>query len=268
MSNVTLPPTASQIAPPPAVTANPPAPVPPRVPRLVLATRILRFAIVLIVVAFHLAVLAARNPLDLWDKEIRAYLRELPLSGERWGAAAAADLDVKPPTSCLDDKQFSERFDKADRFSYKFCNGVGLEQDWCMFGAPMARTVKFLAVRLEFEDDTSELIFSPNEPADPTRYFRIGGYQIRKMEGYLMKPSFSDLRDPVQAQFYEGYARYVARKWQQAHPNDQRKLRSIVFVSRKWRFPEPNQKYANLPPPHSEDVVIFDAQGKNGKLLR
>jgi hypothetical protein len=265
MSNVTLPPASSPVSPAPAAPAKSAAP--PRVPPLLLATRIARGVVVLLVVAFHLVVLAIRNPLDLWEKEITAELRERPISGQNWGAAAAADLDVKPPPSYLEDERFRDRYEKANRLSYRFVNMVGLEQDWCMFGAPLARYVTFLAVRLEFEDGTSELVFSLNEPADPTRYLRIGGYQIRKMEGYLMRPTSAELRDPKQAQFYEGYARHVLRNWRQAKPNDPRELQSIVFVRRKLRFPEPGQRHADVPPPHEDDVAAFDAQGKNGKTL-
>jgi len=269
MSLVTPAPVPPPATPPPAA----PAPQMPLVARLLLnATRIARGAIVLLVVAAHLILLAIRNPIDLWPNEIREELRERPISGETWGAAAAAEADpkAKPPESYLDNKDFRERYGKADQLSDKYVNMVGFEQNWCMFAPPVARKVKFLAVRLTFDDGSAETILSENEPRDTACYLRVGGWQMRKIEGYLMGVSSSDLRNGTQRQFYEGYARHALRKWQLTHPDDPRRLESIAFVTRLIYFPAPDKRYADVPrpTPHEETLVTFDAQGRNGRSER
>jgi hypothetical protein len=266
MSNVTPAPVPPPAAPTPA------APAPPEMPLvawlLLHASRIVRGAVILLVVAAHLVILAIRNPLDLWEKDIREELSQRPISGEAWGAAAAADPEVKPPESYLDNKEFRERFEKADRLTNRYVNMVGFEQDWCMFAPEMARKVDFLAVRLEFEDNSAETILSPNEPKDPACYFRVGGWQVRKMENYLMKPTSSALRDETQRQFYEGYVRHVLRHWQAAHPDDPRRLESVVLIKRSIYFPAPDRRYADVPwpEPGGKDLAVFDARGRNGRL--
>src|SRR5690242_15852205 len=94
---------------------TPPASEPPRPPAWLVATRVARGAAVFAFVGFHLVVLAIRNPLDLWDKDFRQALHELP----RWGGAAAADPDAKP-YSYWNDETFRERYRKADRFTWVY----------------------------------------------------------------------------------------------------------------------------------------------------
>jgi hypothetical protein len=248
------------LAPAPAPAESPPPTPQPGAPAWLVATRVVRGVIVLAIVAFHLVVLAIRNPLDLWDKEIREELRELP----RWGGAAAADPDRPEPYSYWGDEKFKERYLKADRFTWKFTNTVGLEQRWTMFSPPMARKGDFLAVRLEFTDGSQEMIRSDNEPTDPTSYLRVGGWQIRKLEDYLAWPSESALSDAKEKKLWEGYARHVIKKWRDARPNDPRTLSLVVFVRRRLYFPEPGQTHKDVPPPYEKDVATFDA---NGKLL-
>jgi hypothetical protein len=228
-------------------------------PAWLVATRIARGVAVFAFVGFHLVVLAIRNPLDLWDKEIRQALHELPPRG----CAAAADPDAEP-NNYWSDKTFRERYKKADRFTWVYTNAVGLEQRWTMFSPPMARKGDFLAVRLQFTDGSQETLYSDNEPRDPTSYFRLGGWQFRKLEDYLAWPgegALSDARNP-ERRLWESYARYAIGRWKQARPNDPRQVRSAVFVRRRLYFPEPGQTHDDVPPPYEKDVATFDADGK------
>jgi hypothetical protein len=253
---------------------------------LLLGTRVFRAAVVLLIVAFNLVVLAVRNPLDLWKDEVTACLYERPRCGhaaaaqhpaeeergrEREGLATRDRPTPHHTPSYLDDVHVKERYEKADALTKRYVRMAGFEQDWCMFSpgrSGMSRDVYFLAVRLEFADNSSELIFSQNEPQDPSHYLRIGGWQIRKLENYVMKPTSRELEDPKDSRFYGGYARHVAERWRQDHPSDPRELRSIYFVRRWVFFPAPGQCHKDVDEPISTDVAVFDAQGRNGRALR
>lgn len=235
-----------------------------RPPLWLALTRVARGAAVIAFVAFNLVVLAIRNPLDLWDSEIRELLREFP----RWGGAAAADPDAEAPRSYWADPVFQERYRKADRFTRRFTNTAGFEQDWRMFRPPMSTYVYFLAVRLEFTDDTQVTVLSDNEPNDPTSYFRLGGWQERKLENQLLNVNADVLRDEKERLLYEAFARHTARRWRAANPNDPRELKSVVFVRRTIHFPKPGQTFEDVGEPTEGDLASFDPQGTNGRALR
>lgn len=251
MSNITPAP-----APPPPAAPAAPTPVPPH--RLL--WRYFKSAAVFLIVAFHLAVLLIRNPLDLWDKEIREYLREKPA----WGGAlaAAADERLEAPRSLWD--RYGDDYKKADRFTYKFTNWAGVEQRWVMFSPPLARKGDFLAVRLEFTDGSPpEVLFSENEPADPSSFFRLGGWQVRKLEDYLAWPSDGTLFDSgPEKRLWEAFARHSVKKWRQMRPGDPRKVERVVLVRRRLYFQAPGQRPEDVDPPTEREVATFDAEGR------
>ena len=226
------------------LSATPPV---ARVPLPLLLWRYFKGAVVLFVVVFHLAVLAVRNPLDLWYKEIRAWMKEHPADAEQSYWDRFAQTERSP-------------LRVADNFTWKYTNLVGMEQRWVMFTPPMARSAPFLAVRLEFRDGTSEMILSPNEPEDPACYLRVGGWQLRKLEDYLAYPP-EDLAGDAERSLWEGYALYKLHQWQGARPGDPRVVKRIVFVRRRLYFTEPNQTYADVEPPSERDLASFDARG-------
>jgi hypothetical protein len=156
--------------------------------------------------------------------------------------------------------RYGDKVYRADDFTYRFTNLVGIEQRWVMFGAPLSRDVDFLTVRLEFTDASQEVLLSANEP-NPTRYFRFGGWQVRKLEDYLLGVPRNMDTDPRKPQ-WEGYARYKHHQWRELRPGDPRQLSQIVFVRRRIYLPEPNQDFADVAPPREWDLVVFDAKGK------
>jgi hypothetical protein len=239
----------------PAITKKPAAPVTATAPagsaaELPLYRRLWRYfkrGVVICIVVFHLLVLAVRNPLDLWYKPIRGWMQKHPTDAEqgrtywdRFGEKDRSPIRV------------------ADRFTYKYTNLAGIEQRWVMFSPPVARSAPFLAVRLEFTDDSSETLLSPNEP-DPTSYFRVGGWQVRKLEDYLAWPP-DDLKDDAELPLWQAFVRYKVQQWSDS--GDPRQVQRVVLVRRRIYFPERGQTYDDVEPPSEKDVVSFTPEGK------
>jgi hypothetical protein len=195
--------------------------------------------LVFLIVTFHLVVLAIRNPLDLWHKPIKEWLEKEGY----W-------------------KQYGERFDLADNFTKKYTNFVGCEQRWVMFSPPLARRAPFLAVRYEFTDGSSEMVLSEQEPADMTSFFRVGGWQQRKLEDFLLDvPSNPKTDDEFPV--WEAFARYSVRQWRQQHPNDPRKIDRVVLVRRRISFPAHDKDPRINELLSEKDLAVFDAEGRH-----
>jgi hypothetical protein len=215
--------------------AAPPSPVTPTL--LGRLWRGLKGAVVFCIVVFHLVTMAIRNPLDLWYEEVKEWLKEEGL-WERHG----------------------ERFRRVDRFTWKYLNGVGCEQRFSMFSPPVARGAPFLAFRYEFTDGSSELVPSAQEP-DPTSFFRLGGWQRRKLEGYLVYPP-DDLHQDGERVLWEGQARQAMRQWRADHPDDPRRLKGVTFIRRRIHFPHFDDDPTQYAPPGETVVARFDAEGR------
>ena len=203
------------------------------------ALRVAKAVAVFLVVAWHLAYFAIRNPLDLWKKQIRSYLEQK--AGWQEGGERA--------------------FEIADEATHLFDNLAGCEQRWLMFSPAMARGSGFLATRYEFSDGSEATVFSDNEP-EPTRFFRVGGWQTRKLEDCLFEvPSESGSEFPIWAAF----VRAKARAWKENHPADPRELARLVLLKRFLKFPcwdEPAGVYGE---PEETVLATFDP---NGRLVR
>ena len=232
------------------MSTNSPAPK----PWYCVAWRYARGCVIFVVVVFHLFLLVVRNPLDLWYKDIRDWTMRVPAWDVR-----ESDEDPPPPTWW---DRYSEEFKLVDRFTWKYANLVGCEQGWSMFTPPVARGANFLAVRLEFRDGTSELLLSDNEPVDPTRYFRLGGWQTRKLEDYLMWPPNDLASDPKSRSLWENNASHAIHKWRAASPDDSREVARVVFLRRRIAFPKPGETYDDPDARTEEDFATFDAEGR------
>ena len=231
---------------------NSPAPSPSPWYRVV--WRYTRGSLIFLFVVFHLLLLAIRNPLDIYYKDIIVWLKEEPA----WGGWSS-DEDDPPPTWW---DRYGEEFQRVDQFTYRYANLFGVEQGWNMFTPPVAREAYFLAVRLEFRDGTSALLISDNEPIDPTRYFRLGGWQTRKLEEILLRPPDDFGTDPKVMSMWTSYARHAVRKWQAGHPEDSRKVEHIVFLRRRIDFPKPGENYEDSDTRYEEDFATFDEEGR------
>jgi len=206
--------------------------------------RWLRICAATLFVCWSLFVLCVRNPLDLWwDDHIKGWC-------EKHGWWKGQKLD--------------EKFDKVDRVTRYYANFCGIEQGWSMFTPEMARSSPFLAARLEFDDESSAEVRSPNEPADPHRYFRFGGWRQRKLEDWLgsstrvkeLHHQHEDL--PV----YEAYARWCIRRWHEQHPDERRTVRRVVLFKRRFIFPKPGTDPRQIGEPETYDLAIFGPDGR------
>ena len=219
-------------ADPDAFTPSSPAapPAPPRSP-----WRVARSVAIFLVVAWHLVFFAIRNPLDLWKDEIRGYL-EKKVGWEEGGERA---------------------FDIADLATKHFAHLSGCEQRWVMFSPPMARKSGFLGTRLEFSDGSTVTIPSDNEPT-PERFFRVGGWQTRKLEDSLMKTPPQDEELPM----WSAFVRAKAKAWKALHPDDPRELARIVLVERTIHFPSWDKPVGVYRAPEETDLGSFDPDGR------
>lgn len=221
--------------------------------------RLCRYAnavVVFLIVAWHLVFLAIRNPLDLWDKDIRAYLKK------PFRQPAPDEKQVEGSTSGESPWDYvGPYYVLADRVTYRFANTTGCEQRWVMFTPPMARRAPFLAVRFEFADGSTVTNPSANEPADSASFFRFGGWQTRKLEDVLMEVPESREADP-EWPMWVAFVRHQARLWKQKHPDDRRELRRIVLVKRRIYFPAPDEPIGHYAAPEETDLIKFDPDGR------
>jgi hypothetical protein len=199
--------------------------------------RVVKGVVIFVIVVFHLLLFVVRNPLDLWYKPIKSWMEQAGY----W-------------------EDYGKEFKWVDNFTWKYANFVGCEQGWGMFSPQLARGAPFLAFRYEFTDGSSEQTYSANEP-ELSGFFRIGGWQIRKLEDYLAYPP-EDLATNDERPLWEAYARHAIRRWQRAHPDDGRQLRRVVFVRRRINFPEPEEDPAEYDLPTEKNVATFDAAGR------
>ena len=221
-------------APPEAHASGEPENRAPRLAGTVL--RVVKAVAIFLVVSWHLFFFAVRNPLDLWKKDIRAWL-EKRQGWTAWGERA---------------------FDLADQATFRFANLTGCEQRWIMFSPPMARRASFLGTRFEFRDGSRVTVASLNEPT-PDQFFRVGGWQTRKYEECLMEvPSPGDEEFPL----WQAFARHKAREWRARHLTDPREMVRVVLVNRHIRFPAWHEPPGHYLAPEETDLATFDPEGR------
>jgi hypothetical protein len=208
--------------------------------------------LVFLIVAFHLIVLAIRNPLDLWYDPIRDWFK------------ARGYLDRPVARESKDGRKVARRppwFDVAHRFTWKYTNLVGCEQRWTMFTPRMARGAPFFGVRLKFTDGSTELLRSELEPEHPDRFFRMDGWQTRKLENCLLEAP-KNLATDSELPFWEAYARHYVRKWRTMYPDDPRTIDRVLFVRRYIAFPDLAEGPHDFKPVEETVTATFDAEGK------
>ncbi|MGL4553667.1 MAG: hypothetical protein ACRC33_21095 [Gemmataceae bacterium] len=208
--------------------------------------RYLKATLIFLVVAWHLFFFAVRNPLDLWDDEIVAWLTKRGYYA-REGGGPPRHFNLRP----------AYRF--ADELTYRFANTAGVEQRWVMFTPPMAQRAPFLSVRFEFDDGSTALVPSPNEPV-PARFFRFGLWQTRKHEDTLL--SVPDLKGDANPEWpmWVQFVRHAVKRWRDRHPADGRAVERVVLVKRTISFPKPDEP-AGVYGYEEKDLATFGPEG-------
>jgi hypothetical protein len=143
---------------------------------------------------------------------------------------------------------------------------TGQEQNWALFSPPIAREIVFPAVEFRWEDDSAPypilaalaatnpwevvavkaasrvradvpapvVFLSDNEPADPTRYFRLGQFRVRRFEGQLDVTLYPD---ETPEKWHERIEKRVSREG------------STMRYYLAWRLREFNRRYPGRPDP-------------------
>jgi hypothetical protein len=190
-------------------------------------------------VCWHLFFLVVRNSLDLGRYQQRTWLQKR----DWWTTVGPV-------------------YQPADRATENYSNFTGVRQGWSMFSPPLARSVEFLTVRLDFTDGSEEMVYSENEP-DPTDFLRVGGWRQRRLEDYMADTRTDSLREHRERPLFESYVRWCIRRWQQAHPDDPRTLAGAVLLGRTFLLPKPEDDPHNI---RASTVYPLGAFGPDGNL--
>lgn len=201
---------------------------------------------------FHLLFLVIRNPLDLWDDEMKKWLVQQKV----W--------QDDPPTEEQREASYNVRpiYRFLDELTHRYGQTTGTEQRWVMFTPPMARRAPFLAVRLEFADGSQVMVLSDNEPRDPAEFLRIGGWQTRKIEDVIY--DIPATRGPANSEWpmWEAFIRWRVRHWKATFENTDREPVRAVLVKRIILFPGPFDPPNRYRYGEEEDLLSFTPEGK------
>lgn len=177
--------------------------------------------LVLLFVSFQIFIIFFRNPLDLWWREMEKYAKEE--HREKW-------------------EEYQPYYRVVDRWTERYECGLGVEQGWCMFGPPLARAAPFLVTRIEFEEGEPVTIASENEREPGKLFFRVGGWRQRKLEDKIAYMYPDDLPATRDLPLWKAYVRWRVRNYQEAHPDDARKIVRVELVKKRVPFPNPFPK--------------------------
>ena len=131
---------------------------------------------------------------------------------------------------------------------------TGMDQGWALFTSPLARKAPFLGTHLIFDDGSRELVKSPTEPDDMTRFLRFGGTRYRKLESHLLiKADY-----PLEAQLARRYVQHAVTRWRSKHPHDPRRPITGVLVRRELEMPPPGEFWSPDHPVEEEEIARFE----------
>ncbi len=142
----------------------------------------------------------------------------------------------------------------------KYERYTSLDQGWGMFSSPLYRVLPFPAVRVTFDDGSSEVILSSNEPEDLKYFFRIGGARLRKLEHSFIAERADltgDYRQPIQQRLAQSYL----DRWKAAHPEDARRAVKFTLIRRDFQIPRPGESWADEPVVTEKELASFAVEG-------
>ena len=116
---------------------------------------------------------------------------------------------------------------------------TGQAQNWQLFAPDVVGVIPFLAVELHWDDGRPpQTLRSDNEPADPDRFFRVGGFRLRRYESTLdVAPAPGKPFDPRGAD------------WAAAIERDVRDRAGPMLADLRWRLAAFRREHPELPPP-------------------
>jgi hypothetical protein len=193
--------------------------------------------LVAIFVVVHLGMLVTRITIELIDKPFRAWLERKQLWGV-WG-----------PT-----------YKAASRITKAYVHFLGVEQNWLMFAAPMARGVCFLAARVELDDGEIIELASPNF-VQARSYLRFGGWRQRKLEDSMVHATPKELETEPEIAVWSAYVRWSVRRWREDHPDDSRSPVRVTLWKIRYALPEPGEPLDFEAEPTERLVGTFNPDG-------
>ncbi len=201
--------------------------------------RALRIVAITAFVCWHLFYLLFRNPLDLWWNEIVTGWLKKQVWWDRPLVTMQQNFPNDPRHVVVTPGKIFSTIDMAtDRYGHFF----GVEQGWSMFTPPIARKAPFLAAEIELNDDSREVLLSPNEVSLPEGwYFRWDGWRQRKLEDYMIYENTDSIPGKSDPQIFQAYVRWAVRRWRAQHPDDPREVVRVRLLKRNWSLPGPDE---------------------------
>ena len=155
------------------------------------------------------------------------------------------------------------------------------EQGWSLFAPSVYRYVNFVAVELVWKDENNKvlrtvMLRSENEPKDPTCFFRVGKFRLRRLEGMLEQQLLTH-DDPKEIYLNgnaerEGwvktiydfvwdnrtligkYLQWRTSSYLKNHPQDTLPTEARL-LSRNWRIADASEKKTHVLIPESEEYL-------------
>jgi hypothetical protein len=148
-----------------------------------------------------------------------------------------------------------------DRAAQAWGATLRMGQGWPMFRPPMWRVSPFPAVRIVFDDGSTETVASDNEPPDPARFLRLGGHRERRRESYLLDRAES-LTFASDRDLWSAHVARALADWRAERTGDRRTVERVELVAREYALPPPGSPSAGLGPPRERVVAEFGPEGE------
>ncbi len=115
-------------------------------------------------------------------------------------------------------------------------------QYWKLFAPDAARDITFVAAELRWDDLARPpvLLLSENEPPDPTSFFRVGRFRLRKYEGNL---------DVILRVHQDETLAAAGERWQERIRNKVRREWDSILPYLKLRWQDYRTEHPDCPPP-------------------
>ena len=185
-------------------------------------------------VGWHLVFLLFRNPISVQEQAFEDWL-------------ARRHAVVRAPIDAL------------NRMFVAYEHALALDQGWRMFVAPLARDAPFPAVLIAFDDGTSEIVRSDNEPSDPNGFvLRRAQPRLRKHETQVASTELAELGLGA---YWSRYLEWQCRRWRRAHPSDGRRVVELSLLRREYALPAPGAREPGVGAPETFLIGSMPAEG-------
>jgi hypothetical protein len=140
----------------------------------------------------------------------------------------------------------SEAVDTAAGVTRRWAQLTGQPQDWSLFAPDVPPDTVFPEVELRWDDGphglppSPDTLLSDNEPADPTRYVRVGRFRLRRYEAALtliLKTYPDETEEEAKERWQGRIEAFVRRDW------------DAIRAYLRWRAEAYRERNPNAAPP-------------------